>query len=363
MANQRHKLFSKARIADLLLFAFLVLTVEHNSFVLGQFENWPMLAWLLATGLDAGIAFAAFVATDKALIRSTRAISAIWLIGLLIVSYGLNVAHYAGKGAGDWKWELAAIFPVSLAFIGALKPGLLKVVMQAVTVQGQAQPIDPGLLSNIMAKLDRLGEQSGNLSETVEGLAGRFVEMEERTAWLETQPRNNEIAKVASVPFSRNNEIDRESEIRASFAKQRNSESEIAKQEMAPISFFRESETLTAKQRNNESEIAKQESTPISFFRESETLTAKAIEQSRNGHGAADGGGLEDSESEISIAALLEMPELVEVGAAKAKTAKSEKTPEKVAQIREWRAQEITWPEIGERLGITGKTAQNWIKD
>jgi hypothetical protein len=349
MGNQRNKLFSKARIADLLLFAFLVLTVEHNSFVLGQFENWPMLAWLLATGLDAGIAFAAFVATDKALIRSTRAISAIWLIGLLIVSYGLNVAHYAGKGAGDWKWELAAIFPVSLAFIGALKPGLLKVVMQAVTVQGQAQPIDSGLLSNIMAKLDRLGEQSGNLSETVEGLAGRFVEMEERTAWLETQPRNNEIG--------------RESEIRASFAKQRNNESEIAKQETAPISFFRESETLTAKPRNNESEITKQESTPISFFRESETLTAKAIEQSRNGHGAADGGGLEDSESEISIAALLEMPELVEVGAAKAKTAKSEKTPEKVAQIREWRAQEITWPEIGERLGITGKTAQNWIKE
>jgi hypothetical protein len=107
-----------------LLFSFLALTVWHTQHVLAHFEEIKEMAWLLAVGLDAGIAFASFVALDVTVIKWSRIVAGVWLGGLIIASYGINTAYYIGENAEGWSWALAALFPASLAFLGAIIPGL-----------------------------------------------------------------------------------------------------------------------------------------------------------------------------------------------------------------------------------------------
>lgn len=112
-------------IANFLVIAFLVMTVQHSANVLGKYEQVEAVAWLLALGLDSGIAFAAFVATMDDLADNTRITAAVWATLLILASYGLNLSYYLEQGANLLSWAYAAIFPVSLAFLGAIKPGLV----------------------------------------------------------------------------------------------------------------------------------------------------------------------------------------------------------------------------------------------
>ena len=112
-------------IANFLVIAFLVMTVQHSANVLGKYEQVEAVAWLLALGLDSGIAFAAFVATMDDLADNTRITAAVWATLLILASYGLNLSYYFEQGANLLSWAYAAIFPVSLAFLGAIKPGLV----------------------------------------------------------------------------------------------------------------------------------------------------------------------------------------------------------------------------------------------
>lgn len=134
-------LAAKALAADLLMAAFLVLTLYHSQHVLAQFENSEVrdwgLSWALAGGLDLGIAYAAFVIFDNSLNRGTRVAAAVWLGGLLVVSYGLNVAYYNDQKSSLWSWGLALVFPGSLAFLGAIKPGLSATVLHPTTSLGE----------------------------------------------------------------------------------------------------------------------------------------------------------------------------------------------------------------------------------
>lgn len=108
-------------IDDVLLIAFLSLTIWHSAHILAAFEIIGELAWLLAFGVDVGIARAAWVSSNRNLSSGARWIAAGWLSFLLASSYGLNVAYYAERHANFWAWALASLFPVSIAAAGAVK--------------------------------------------------------------------------------------------------------------------------------------------------------------------------------------------------------------------------------------------------
>jgi hypothetical protein len=115
----------KAKIADALTITFLALTVSHCQHIISKFESAEWLSWGLAISLDVATAYSAFIATDRNVARMSKWFAIVWLLGLLSVGYGLNLAYYLEYKAGIWAWFLAAIFPVSLSLLGAIKSGLI----------------------------------------------------------------------------------------------------------------------------------------------------------------------------------------------------------------------------------------------
>jgi hypothetical protein len=111
------------RIFDGLVILFLVLTIWHSAHILAGFElpGFGWLAWPLSIGVDVGIAVAAWVASRATLRAGARRTAGIWLIYLLVFSYGLNLAYYTERGATAWGWALASAFPISLAAVGMIK--------------------------------------------------------------------------------------------------------------------------------------------------------------------------------------------------------------------------------------------------
>jgi hypothetical protein len=126
----------RTTIADLLGGAFLLLTISHAFETLNQFETSDYLAFFLAVGIDLAIAFASSILFNFKLERYARIIGGVWLAGLLATSYGLNFAHYSNHKADSWSFALASIFPLSLAFLGAIRPALARL-----DNQGQQQPV------------------------------------------------------------------------------------------------------------------------------------------------------------------------------------------------------------------------------
>jgi hypothetical protein len=140
MEMEKQKLSFREWVAYGLLLSFLFLTVWHTQHVLSQYEEMTWLAWLLAGGLEAGLAFASFVILDRTVTKWSRIVAGIWLGGLIIASYGLNVVYYLSENAGGWSWALAALFPASIAFLGAIMPGLKTPETKAVTTQTLTLP-------------------------------------------------------------------------------------------------------------------------------------------------------------------------------------------------------------------------------
>lgn len=110
---------------DFLIVSFLALTISHARHILEKFEKeFPFLSWVFSGGLEIGTAYAAFIVGDAKLKKETRAFAGTLLALLVITNYCLNCAFYFDAGAGDWAYALAAIFPVSITLLSAIRAGL-----------------------------------------------------------------------------------------------------------------------------------------------------------------------------------------------------------------------------------------------
>lgn len=170
---------NKAKFADGLTIAFLILTVSHSANVLIPSEKWEPLAWGLAIAVDAATAYAAFVATDSKLKKGPRIWAGVWLAGLLVVGYGFNYAYYATTDARGWAWALSLIFPLSLAVLGAIKSGLLSKedapegLPDATTPGGEDAPALKDMLAEMQKQLTaRMQERDAAMQQWTSQMQG-----------------------------------------------------------------------------------------------------------------------------------------------------------------------------------------------
>ncbi|NWJ46496.1 MAG: response regulator transcription factor [Chloroflexi bacterium] len=205
MVEKLKELEPKRVIADLLIFLFLALTIWHSQDILGQFEEVAGLSWFLAIGLDAGTAYAAFIASDTSLKGYQRVFGGLWLLGLLASGYGLNVAYYASHKGNLWSWAMSAIFPLSLAFLGAIKPGFFKPIVVAQPTPTTVDPLNElrelrGVIESRFAYfsglLDEQGHQVRSIAEKVMQLDGQVTGLlEDEQPSYQVLPGEGETAK------------------------------------------------------------------------------------------------------------------------------------------------------------------------
>lgn len=161
--NWKWPRLSIANIADGFGIIFIALTVEHNANTLSKWESSQALAWFLSIGLDLAIAFSAYASCNAKLEWwPGRFLSIVWLVAMLVASYLLNTAHYEAYKADIWSYGLAAIFPASIALLGAIRGSLVKLDTRKID--------DAEMLKNAKVELENLLRHNAEYGKRVSEL-------------------------------------------------------------------------------------------------------------------------------------------------------------------------------------------------
>lgn len=161
--NWKWPRLSIANIADAFGIVFIALTVEHNANTLSKWESSTVLAWFLSIGLDLAIAFSAYASCNAKLEWwPGRILSILWLVAMLVASYLLNTAHYEAYKADVWSYGLAAIFPASIALLGAIRGSLVKLDTRKID--------DAEMLKDAKIELEKLLKHNAEYGKKVSDL-------------------------------------------------------------------------------------------------------------------------------------------------------------------------------------------------